>query len=280
MRKKLLSLLLSALLLTSFSTSTVFASTKDTTNSESSIESQIATNNNKLTKDSYISLINEKVKNANGNEKDDLKNALRQFKSLTKEKQDKFIEYMNNPESIINAVNMANNEIRKDNLKSSLKTLNSIQSTSNKVLNYNDDIKVKVNSTAEDVADKDQSNLISTLSASSTKQKKVTYTSTITLFGVEVFKAIVWIKYSYIEDEEVVSCDSGDAYTSKNYDPLLSTDWSDINLDYNDTDAWGSAEVSFDFVYSGSGITYGSCELGVDGDCYGDYYGWTDSDDD
>ncbi|WP_238916009.1 hypothetical protein [Clostridium sp. YIM B02555] len=264
-----------AILTTVIGTTSIPAFATTTTTNGTLIESSIK--NNTLTKDSYISWFNEKIKKSTGSEKADLKTALSQFKALTKEKQDKFIEYLNNPEIMSNAIKTANNAVKQEVKKSSLSSLNSSsQSTSNKVFKYNDDIKVTVSSNVEDTDKSNKSNSISKSSYGDAQEHKVTgtYKDAITLFDVDVFQAIIWVKYTHNGDE-VLSVDDGNAYTGKNYSPLLDTNWSDVSLDYNSQKAWATSDVTFSLIWKGLGVKYGSAELGVQGDVNKNIEGWT-----
>lgn len=65
-------------------------------------------------------------------------------------------------------------------------------------------------------------------------------------------------------------------YTSINYNPLLSSEWSDpVTWDDGET-AYSTADVTFGAFIEGYGIKYGSAEVGVWGDIYNGAGGWVE----
>ncbi|MFW2491755.1 hypothetical protein ACN077_24840 [Clostridium chromiireducens] len=91
--------------------------------------------------------------------------------------------------------------------------------------------------------------------------------------GIDVLKAVIWIRYS-TDGEDVISADDGNAFTATNYFPGLACDWSDVSTDYNSQKAWGTADLSFSFIYKTSVTEFGSCEIGVEGDADRNVDGW------
>lgn len=258
-------LLIIGLTLTVLGTTCIPAFATTNTTNTSSIESLSQSSIGTMTTTSYISWLNQKISQSTGSEKSNFSTVLKQFKSLTKEQQAKFINYMNNPQFLKEAISLANNKSKKLSLSDS-------KLDTNTVVKYNDDITVNSSCTI-DTSKNVGSTLVSLDGIAG--QIKATYTQSVTFLGINVLQAVIWVRYT-TDGEEVTSVDSADAFTGANYFPGLKTDWGDVVTDYNSQKAWATSDLTFSFIYKTSITEYGSCEVGVEGDVDKNVDGWVE----
>lgn len=218
---------------------------------DSKQDTVVSTSKSGQTPITYKNWLNEKIKNSNdASEKADLKTALKKFESLSTSDQEKFLNYINDSNFVINSLKKGTNSKSK-------KTI------------INNDVSFTVSK--DTVKDTSQS-LYSTDSTTVTKKGQVS--NTLTILGIDILKTTAWVRYHH-DDSTVTSVDSSDFMTSRNLLPGCSSSWSEPD-EYIDDDgrAVATADITFNFIYKGWGPTIGSAQMGVRGDADENIDGW------
>jgi|GEM_PF-1538061 len=206
-------------------------------------------NNNDIIDNSKVASIknyeNWLKNNCSTDEKD-----LEKFQRLTEKQKVKFINYLNDPELLVNALST------------------SLEPGESKNFDANDDILVTLSETIEPINTSSQQDSLSSIATE--EFRKASYIKSVSFFGVKVLEVTSWIRYSH-DGESIIEIQGSAHYTSVNYNPLLSSEWTDPVTWGEDGDtAYSTADVVFGAFIEGYGIKYGSGESLVWGDIYND----------
>ncbi|WP_312652962.1 hypothetical protein [Aminipila sp.] len=212
-----------------------------------------------ITPTSYIKYMQDKLSSAK-HSKDAAAIAIAEsniskFKSLSKEEQQKFINYISDPTLMKKAIN---------NLSDLSTTAN--ESTSLK----NGDICI----TSECL---DSSSLKSSLKASNGAEKTYTisYQPKMEVLGITIFETINTLKYKGTS-KKVTSITSFKSYVAVNYNPFAAADFKNKSTEISDNAAVASIDVVFSWSYKIGEIVTGSCRSHVIGFPGGESQTWTE----
>lgn len=179
------------------------------------------------------------------NENIEQKDALKQFKQLSKEQQNKFISYLNNEELLKEVIDAFNNN--------ESKTM------------YDGDIVIEVEMTELVVQKEDMMQFSELLQAN--------YKKWVTFLGVNIFEVTAWVRYNH-DGEKVTSILGSNHLVSRNYNPLLDHSWSEITRwGVGTSTAHSSRDITFSILWEGLGIIINSAESRVWGN-YNNSGGW------
>lgn len=204
-------------------------------------------NNKKLMVNSpqeYESYLIQKANNSNSEEKNAIINALYKYKSLTKDKQEKFIEIINNKELMRDVFKALGDSEKETFLGGDIVADNSID----KLLDKRD----------------------YTISSSSIELTTATYKRWVEVFGITVFETTSWVKYEH-DNYSILSIVGYDHVVSRN---LLAPAWS---YSWSGKTAWIFGDKAYstaDLTMIDLGIPIQTVQVGVWGDIYNNAGGW------
>ncbi|AIS53385.1 hypothetical protein TKV_c22560 [Thermoanaerobacter kivui] len=204
-------------------------------------------NNKKLMVNSpqeYESYLIQKANNSNSEEKNAIINALYKYKSLTKDKQEKFIEIINNKELMRDVFKALGDSEKETFLAGDIVVDNSID----KLLDKRD----------------------YTISSSSIELTTATYKRWVEVFGITVFETTSWVKYEH-DNYSILSIVGYDHVVSRN---LLAPAWS---YSWSGKTAWIFGDKAYstaDLTMIDLGIPIQTVQVGVWGDIYNNAGGW------
>ncbi|WP_041591674.1 hypothetical protein [Thermoanaerobacter mathranii] len=193
----------------------------------------------------YESYLIQKANNSNSEEKSAIVNALYKYKSLTRDKQEKFIEIINN-KNLMRDVFKAFGESEKETfLGGDIVVNNSIDKLKLDKIDY-------------------------TITSSSIELTTATYKRWIEVFGITVFETTSWVKYEH-DNYSIFSIVGYDHVVSRD---LLAPAWS---YSWSGKTAWifgNKAYSTADLTMIDLGIPIQTVQVGVWGDIYNNAGGW------
>lgn len=198
----------------------------------------------------YESWLEQKIENATDvAEKKEAKATFKQYKELSLEDQNKFIEYMFDPK--------IQEEIATKLLYIPEGTTQTLQNGEIQLTASNPNITTEAT----------YSNITDGIAPAGDQSKKATHNRGIKFLGVKIFQSTIWVKYIHngTKVKEATSCN---AFTSINYNPFVDSTYSTCvkGINTTKTRAEATADVSYSFIWDGLGMVYGSGELSVWGD--------------
>jgi hypothetical protein len=215
--------------------------------------SSFQVNDNKV---KYEAWFNEKINNADKDEKKELEETFKQYQNLSLDDQNKFVNYMFDP--------TVQEEIAE--------TFLIIPEGTTTKLNEGD-ISITSSSHPNLGGEASYANGPEGIAPAGYQSRKAIYYRYVTFFGIKVFQTTSWVRYEH-NGTNISKVIGGNHFTSINYNPSLSTSYS-LSVNWsNNTTAYSSSDLTFSFVWEGFGIIYGSGELGVWGNVNNNAGGW------
>jgi len=171
----------------------------------------------------YENWVDEQIDLATGDEKTELLNSYKQYKELSNEEQEKFVEYLYNPqvqEQMIDA-------------------LSTVPKNSSRSLQGGDIEVTGDTPSIENVPGK---------AKAATATNKATYKRGIEVLGVRIFESTIWVEYSY-SNGKITGSQTMNAYTSLNFNPLLSSSYSTKTVSNTGLVVVASSKVNYSYIY-------------------------------
>lgn len=182
------------------------------------------------------------IEEAKGDNKVELENDFNKYKNLSDRDKEKFVEYMFNEE--ISGTVLESLEEIKDG---------------EKIEFLEGDIEVSMSS--EDTPNEELKQSVSaiapTASTAATQNRRATYTKTVKFLGLSVLEVKAYVQYTH-NGSKVTGTYGCDAFTNRNLNPTLSSDWGKCTRTYNSSQAWATARVTWNFIHKSLGIVYQS----------------------
>ncbi|MGE7935138.1 hypothetical protein [Viridibacillus arvi] len=170
----------------------------------------------------YENWVDEQINLATGDEKTELLNSYKQYKELSNEDQEKLVEYLYNPEV----------------QEQMIDALSTVPKNSSRSL-QGGDIEVTGDTPSIENAGK---------AKATTTTNTATYKRGIEVLGVRIFETTIYVKYSY-SSGKITGSQSMDAYTSLNFNPLLSSSYSEKTINKSDLLVLASSKVKYSYIY-------------------------------
>ncbi|MEK5530338.1 hypothetical protein MKX79_13275 [Viridibacillus sp. FSL R5-0468] len=171
----------------------------------------------------YENWVDEQIDLATGDEKTELLNSYKQYKELSNEEQEKFVEYLYNPqvqEQMIDA-------------------LSTVPKNSSRSLQGGD---------IEVTGDTPSIEHVPGKAKAANATNKATYKRGIEVLGVRIFESTIWVEYSY-SNCKITGSQTMNAYTSLNFNPLLSSSYSTKTVSNTGLVVVVSSKVNYSYIY-------------------------------
>ena len=158
------------------------------------------------------------------------------YQNLSEEQKNKFIELINNPLTVQQAMNI--------NLE-----LNQTKSLGNGVITGLIETNEVISNTK------------------ATEQSRATYQRYVTIFNIKVFETTSWVQYTH-NGSNILSVDSSNIFTSVNLNPVNKVSYSGKIEWKSTTTAYSQSDITFDLFIEDYGPTIGSGYCQVSGNIH------------
>lgn len=209
-------------------------------NFQNNYEQSIVSSDYSFSVESYKDWIKDKInmKNSNSN---DAQIFLDEFNNLSEDEQKLFVSYINNPDLMLEIMNIFSSDISHKTLK-------------------NGNIVIEDTYTVQNEGD--------IVQAKATQNRVGTGKRSITILGVTVFEYSGEIRYSH-NGSKILSIPYADIWISRNWIPFVSFSWTkETTYGENSTIAHHIESCKWSFVHPSLGLEYGSHQVEITGSVY------------
>ncbi|MEL7571076.1 MAG: hypothetical protein AAGU14_11040 [Eubacteriaceae bacterium] len=206
-----------------------------------------------ITTDSYLKYMQDSLSSTkDATVAADLKTNISKYKSLSKDDQQKFINYISDETLMKNAINKLSNLSTSNHKSTSLES---------------GDVFI----TAESI----KSSSVNIKAASAATRYTITYKPKVVVLGITIFQTTNTLVYM-ATSSTVDSIVSFNAYVSKNYNPLMGATFKNKSTYVSDNVANAQIDIVFTWSYKIGEIITGSCRMYTRGYPGGSGVSWTE----